>query len=367
MKILLPVRAYPSRANEATTSLFLADLVRFLFLSEHQTDNFSRSGTDDAGNRNNVLTAPVTDDTIVSKPTEDTSEEASTKMEKSNEYNQPLAKEMTPEPEEAMGTRETSDCLFSDEIIKEIEEFKDTSLPMTPDVNESEKSSLPVTPAIAVFNVSSMPTTPFMEPLEPHPTPAFEMEKSKADLGEDVKDTKEDHTEIAGPESNAPAAVPIPEVGSEDSLPTLPLEAEKLQMKHIEEKKNEDIAKSSHAPTVVVEKVDDEPSYGDDFGPDATVGQKDAHNLRGQDAEPDQTIVRGVTPDIANVAAEVADAAEDLDRASPTPPISDEEAGRIGYRRMSNTPIPEVAKTAAEVADVAATLDKQDLVSPFSL
>jgi hypothetical protein len=47
-----------------------------------------------------------------------------------------------------------------------------------------------------------------------------------------------------------------------------------------------------------------------------------------------------------------------LDRDPPTPPISDEEAGRIGYRRMSSTPLSQVAKTAAEVADVAATLDE---------
>ncbi|EPE28643.1 hypothetical protein GLAREA_09764 [Glarea lozoyensis ATCC 20868] len=64
------------------------------------------------------------------------------------------------------------------------------------------------------------------------------------------------------------------------------------------------------------------------------------------------------TPDIANVAAEVAETAAFLDRGQSTPPISDEEAGRIGYRRLSNTPIPEVASTAAEVADVAAKLDE---------
>jgi hypothetical protein len=69
------------------------------------------------------------------------------------------------------------------------------------------------------------------------------------------------------------------------------------------------------------------------------------------------------TPDIANVAAEVADSAALLDQGQPTPPISDEEAGRIGYRRMSNTPIPEVAMTAAEVADVAAKLEESTIVN----
>jgi hypothetical protein len=60
---------------------------------------------------------------------------------------------------------------------------------------------------------------------------------------------------------------------------------------------------------------------------------------------------------VASTAAEVADVAAILDDREDTPPVSDEEAGRIGYRRMSNTPIPQVANTAAEVADVAATLD----------
>lgn len=69
------------------------------------------------------------------------------------------------------------------------------------------------------------------------------------------------------------------------------------------------------------------------------------------------------TPDFASSAAEVADSAMILDREVPTPPMSDEEAGRTGYRRMSLTPIPQVAETAAEVADVAATLDRENMVS----
>ncbi|KAK0128283.1 hypothetical protein ONS95_000258 [Cadophora gregata] len=324
----------------------------------------SPTGTDDAGNRNNVLSVPVTDDAIVTKPTEDIPEEDTTKMEE-GKHTQPLAaKEVTPEPiestmstkeatpepiEEAMGTRETSDVLFSDEIVKDLEEPKDTSLPMTP------------------------------EPREPHSTPAHEMEKTKVELVkgnlkdlddehtktkfvQDLEDNKEDNTrEAESTESIVPAAAPTPEIGLEQSLPTPPMEAEKLHIEHVKEKT--EIDEPSETPTVVVEKVDSTPSHGDDFGPDATREQKDAHNLRAQDAEPDHTVVRkdAHNPEIADIAAEVADTAETLDRDAPTPPISDEEAGRIGYRRMSNTPIPEVAKTAAEVADVAATLDKQNL------
>ncbi len=121
------------------------------------------------------------------------------------------------------------------------------------------------------------------------------------------------------------------------------------------------------APTLILEKVDDELRHGDDFGSAATIGQKDAHLLRSQDAVPDQVITRSDsrTPELAETAAEVAESAAllDRDRDPPTPPMSDEEAGRIGYRRMSSTPIPEVAKTAAEVADVAATLHDRPAVS----
>jgi hypothetical protein len=82
--------------------------------------------------------------------------------------------------------------------------------------------------------------------------------------------------------------------------------------------------------------------------------------LKSDDIDP---LDRAETPDIANVAAEVAESAALLDQRQPTPPISDEEAGRIGYRRMSTTPIPDVASTAAEVADVAAKLDEHVVVS----
>jgi hypothetical protein len=126
-------------------------------------------------------------------------------------------------------------------------------------------------------------------------------------------------------------------------------------------------SEKTQAPTLIVEKVDTELRHGDDFGSAATVAQKDAHLLRSQDAVPDHITLRTETrtPELADTAYEVAESAAllDKDRDPPTPPISDEEAGRIGFRRMSSTPIPEVAKTAAEVADVAATLDEHPTVS----
>jgi len=66
------------------------------------------------------------------------------------------------------------------------------------------------------------------------------------------------------------------------------------------------------------------------------------------------------TPAYARTAAEVADSAALLDEEEPYPDIPDDEAGRLGVRRLSSTPIPKVAQTAAEVADSAMFLDHDD-------
>ena len=50
-------------------------------------------------------------------------------------------------------------------------------------------------------------------------------------------------------------------------------------------------------PTVVVEKtVENQPSYGEDLGPDATEGQKEAFEMRKADAEPDEVIMTEESP-----------------------------------------------------------------------
>lgn len=120
---------------------------------------------------------------------------------------------------------------------------------------------------------------------------------------------------------------------------------------------------TKNSPALIVDKADVESRPGDDPNAGPAVGPEDTRHLRAQDEEPDIVSIRSEvhTPELANVAAEVADSAAMLDRGQPTPPISDEEAGRIGFRRMSSTPIPEVADTAAEVADVAAKLDRETL------
>ncbi|KAM3081973.1 hypothetical protein ACMFMG_004433 [Clarireedia jacksonii] len=86
---------------------------------------------------------------------------------------------------------------------------------------------------------------------------------------------------------------------------------------------------------------------------------QDSTTKKTEGAEPDHVSLRKdvVTPEPAEVAADVADSAASLDREPPTPPMSDSEAGEIGYRRLSHTPIGEVADTAAEVAETAAKID----------
>ena len=50
-------------------------------------------------------------------------------------------------------------------------------------------------------------------------------------------------------------------------------------------------------PTVVVEKtVENQPSYGEDLGPDATEGQKEAFEMRKADTEPDEVIMTEEPP-----------------------------------------------------------------------
>jgi hypothetical protein len=52
--------------------------------------------------------------------------------------------------------------------------------------------------------------------------------------------------------------------------------------------------KSPEVPLLVVDKTDDRPAYGDDFGKDATTAQRVAHNIRAADAQPDRL---NITPE----------------------------------------------------------------------
>lgn len=182
-----------------------------------------------------------------------------------------------------------------------------------------------------------------------------------------------------------PAAVQSPQAASEKDMIEKDSQSSELAHKKqtdaedtSEDKKESETAGQDHAntspssatndaiPTLVVEKTDDSPSYGEDFGPAATFAEKEAHAMRLADAEPDSVVIQPDTPanGQAETIAEVSESAALVDERAKTPEISDEEAGKIGLRRMSSTPIPEVANTAAEVAESAAGLDHEESSTP---
>ncbi|KAI6713750.1 hypothetical protein JHW43_003690 [Diplocarpon mali] len=375
----------------------------------YKTDKPPPAASDDQGFRNNLLAVPIAEHNTSTSSVESmpaasipTVEETAPAVEMDHPNEHPA--------EEAMDTRETSDVLFSDEITKGSEGGA-VSLPVTPglfepaephptpasgsektkeemfkDFRDGKRGALPLatltsgaaephpTPAAGVDRPKAELFADFKgwraaaspldgEPVEPHSMPADGREETgfaTVEESQDAKGTEDKEAAEDFPGSIEPVPVPTSAITLNDDR-TGPLTApssavEKPGSEHVREK---GAADGPSAPLLVVEKVDSEPSFGDDFGPGASVAQKDAFKLRAEDAEPDLAIIRSGahTPELADVAAEVADSAAVLDRDAPTPPIPDEEAGRIGYRRMSHTPIPEVAATAAEVADVAAVID----------
>lgn len=294
--------------------------------------------TDDIGNKNNLLSIPKVEET-----TTDTKEPKSTPQEsQSEQVESPLAanmeKEKTPSIEETMGTRETDDALFADEIIKDTDERKEE----------------PKIPAVEGR-------------IEPHSTPAI-LEKPQTEHIEEAEHTKE-LQELNGTESSASKVV---EDGIIEPTPTPYVEIKKIQdLEDIDSKNGSDDQieedKSSAPPALVVEKLEPEPKEeGEKSSVEHTAVRHDTDHLQTVDFT-QETRNGARTPELADVAAEVADVAATLDRNQPTPPISDEEAGRIGFRRMSSTPIPQVAITAAEVADSAAIIDKEEEASSIFL
>lgn len=76
-----------------------------------------------------------------------------------------------------------------------------------------------------------------------------------------------------------------------------------------------EVSDTMAVPKLIVEKSDNNKVHGDDFGENATSGQKEAHEKRAADAEPDETILAEdvKTIDFATTAAQVADSAAELD------------------------------------------------------
>jgi hypothetical protein len=63
----------------------------------------------------------------------------------------------------------------------------------------------------------------------------------------------------------------------------------------------QDPSSSPEIPSLVVERTDDKPAYGEDFGQNATNAQKVAHDMRSADASPDRLLITpesNVEPDL---------------------------------------------------------------------
>jgi len=330
--------------------------------------------TDDAGNRNNLLFVPVTEEPSA----EPKADEHPTISATDGTTSHSVAKMENIKPEAIGGEKRLEEAPTGKEV--EMSE-KESELPaaeehttITPAHTNTPAEFVTIEKEKEADELSSVPDTfdalkgaqhldgraeyPSIEDV--HASSAHEIDNStKAQLVVDsvaeLHASNATHTQEEEKQSNKVSQTP------QFSEPVEPTSTPAVQV----EPESSKASGTIKSPTLIVEKVDDELRHGDDFGSAATVGQKDAHLLRSQDAEPDHVVMRAETstPELANTAAEVFESAALLDRDPPTPPISDEEAGRIGYRRMSGTPIPEVARTAAEVMDVAATLD-EGTVSP---
>jgi hypothetical protein len=273
--------------------------------------------------------------------------------------------------------REPTLITNGDEPAKEIEEPKASEIPVaeksikpsvTGDAEEQIKE-----PKEASGIISEETGAPASVPKEESFVEELDQKlaASTEDLTEPISIPAEETVKESDDTPETPY-LPLPE-GSIEPASTPVIEDQNEQAEPVEDARPEETSNipevedkiSSPTPITIVQKTGLEPRHGDDFGVKATFAQKEAHRLRAQDALPDYIRIRheSRTPELADIAAEVADSAALLDRDQPTPPVSNEEAGRLGLRRMSSTPIPEVASTAAEVADVAATLDQESIVS----
>ncbi|KAF2852727.1 hypothetical protein T440DRAFT_392489 [Plenodomus tracheiphilus IPT5] len=92
--------------------------------------------------------------------------------------------------------------------------------------------------------------------------------------------------------------------------------------------------KSPVVPLLVVEKTDDQPAHGDDFGEDATSAQKLAHKQRAADASPDRFVISAENPssptpgddDAAPLSRHESSQADELTKAPSIDSIEEESA-----------------------------------------
>jgi len=89
------------------------------------------------------------------------------------------------------------------------------------------------------------------------------------------------------------------------------------------------LSEPAKVPTLVVEKtVENQPSYGEDLGPDATEGQKEAFEMRKADAKPDEVIMTEESPlsQIVPVEEDAFEPTPDDSRETPSEPTDEARA-----------------------------------------
>lgn len=256
--------------------------------------------------------------------------------------------------EERMSTREPSDGLFDDEIVKESE---DTSSSHPYVKLNGDENWAPPSPSkgAAKTRDAQLGYIALLDGAGPESPEENEQEQTSHEAGETHKIKKEEHIDNT-PNFDSKTTAEKKEIVSNGSTHDTKAAPDAAVMKVEEVSSDKDLKMDSLAkgqdavPSLSIKEIDTE-----DNGAGALSEPE-------QGSEPGYIMVndRALTPDMANTAAEVAETAAELDPREPTPPISDEEAGRIGFRRMSNTPIPQVADTAAEVADAAKLLDDEE-------
>lgn len=273
--------------------------------------------TDDLGNKNNLLSIPKVEET-----TTNTKESFSTTQEFQAEQAEPaptptMEKEKTPSIEETMGTRETDDTLFADEIV--------------PDTNEAKQEQ----------NASATEGI-----IEPHATPAI-AEEQGADHIEEVNHTKE-LQDIRGTDTSVGNLLEEEDVIEPTPTPLVDFkkihDQEDVDSQNVSDDQVEE-DKAVAPPALVVENAEQgEADKGD--APLAVVVE-DAE----VESKQDNASLEATTDEPAPVANHSVSA--DL----LTTETLTENISRIGART------PDLANVAAEVADVAATLDPEEPTS----
>lgn len=313
----------------------------------------SPSGTDNDGNRNNLLKIPISGGVAPEKPLQPLEERPATPTSEMDNLD---AKSI----EERMGTREPSDVLFDDEITREedvIESMPEQPLPKELNQPSQSKTSSSKLPA-EIKEVQA-------EKEKAYQVGAYQVGEASDQPNHATSDIEKSHhpTAESGVGDSAGGAheaklTPIPTIFNRTlDIPGLGVDPGAAVTKE----SDQSVKSGEEPPPMLMIKEVDAKS-------ETPTGGEDDQRLQAHAAGPGSVRDedRSKTPDFVNITAEVADSAAILDPREPTPPISDEEAGLIGYRRISMTPIPQIADTAAEVADSAAALDTEEDTPPVS-